>query len=64
MVTRVEEWDEGMVREYMRHMYTPLRLQWTTDWDYRTVRGALFSVVWRPGWEGSLGENGFMYTYG
>ena len=24
----------------------------------------LFNVVWQPGWEGSLGKNGYMYTYG
>ena len=22
------------------------------------------SVMWQPGWEGSLGENGYMYMYG
>ena len=24
----------------------------------------LFNVIWQPGWEGSLGENGYMYVYG
>ena len=24
----------------------------------------LINVMWQPGWEGSLGENGFMYMYG
>ena len=26
--------------------------------------GTLLNVVWQPGWEGSLGENGYMYVYG
>ena len=24
----------------------------------------LLNVMWQPGWEGSLGENGYMYIYG
>ena len=24
----------------------------------------LFNVMWQPGWEESLGENGYMYMYG
>ena len=27
-------------------------------------QGTLFSVMWQPGWVGSLGENGYMYMYG
>ena len=26
--------------------------------------GTLLSVIWQPGWEGSLGEIGYMYIYG
>ena len=25
------------------------------------VQGTLLNVMWQPGWEGSLGENGYMY---
>ena len=25
--------------------------------------GTLLSIMWQPGWEGSLGENGYMYVY-
>ena len=25
--------------------------------------GMLLNVMWQPGWEGSLGENGYMYMY-
>ena len=27
-------------------------------------KGTLLSVMWQPGWEGSLGEDGYMYMYG
>ena len=30
----------------------------------KDLQGALLNVMWQPGWEGSLGENGPMYTYG
>ena len=26
--------------------------------------GTLLNVMWQPGWEGSLGENGYVYMYG
>ena len=28
------------------------------------AQGTLLNVMWQPGWEGSLGENGYMYMYG
>ena len=28
------------------------------------AQGTLFNVLWLPGWEGSLGEDGYMYMYG
>ena len=31
---------------------------------YCIVQGTLLNVMWQPGWEGSLGENGYMYMYG
>ena len=30
----------------------------------KTAQGTLLNVTWQPGWEGSLGENGYMYIYG
>ena len=33
-------------------------------WLDCTAHGALLSVMWQSGWEGSLGENGYMYIYG
>ena len=32
--------------------------------DEMETRSFLLSVTWQPGWEGSLGENGYMYMYG
>ena len=31
---------------------------------YCIAQGTLLNVMWQPGWEGSLGENGYMYTFG
>ena len=28
------------------------------------AHGTLLDVTWPPGWEGSLGENGYMYMCG
>ena len=29
-----------------------------------TAHETLLNVMWQLGWEGSLGENGYMYMYG
>ena len=31
--------------------------------SYYIAQGTLLDVMWQPGWEGSLGENGYMYMY-
>ena len=31
---------------------------------YCLAHGTLLNVMWQPGCEGHLGENGYMYTYG
>ena len=54
---------EGLVREFGMDMYTLLYLKWITM-TYCVTHGTLFNVMWRPGWEGSLGKNGCMYVYG
>ena len=28
------------------------------------VHGTLLNIMWQPGWEGSLGENGYIHKYG
>ena len=40
-----------------------LSTTWTTR-IYSIAHGTLLNVTWQPGWEGSLEENGYMYTYG
>ena len=42
-------------------VYTLLYFKWVI---YCIAQGTLFNVMWHPGEEGSLGENGYMYTYG
>ena len=56
---------EGIVREFGTDMYTMLYLKWITSKDLLySTRGILLSFIWQPELEGSLGENGYMCTYG
>ena len=41
-----------------------LYLEWITNKDLLYNTWTLLSVIWQPGWEGSLVENGYMYIYG
>ena len=43
-----------------RHVHTAI---FKMDKQLRPTE-SLFSVMWQLGWEGSLGENGYMYMYG
>ena len=59
MVARRGGWQEGPGRESgltCTHLY----LKWTTTRPYCTEQGTLLDVMWQPGWEGRLGENGYM----
>ena len=38
-----------------------LYLKWMINKDLTC--GTLLSVMWQPGWAGSLGDNGYMYMY-
>ena len=40
-----------------------LYLKWIMNKDLLYNTWILLSVIWQPGWEGSLGENGYMYIY-
>ena len=31
---------------------------------YGIAQGTLLNIKWQPGWEGSLGENGYMHVHG
>ena len=65
-IHRLREWTygyqggrvgEGIVRELEINMYTLLYSKWTTRKD---LQGTLLNAMWRPGWEGSLWENGYI----
>ena len=45
-------------------LYTLLGLKWATNKDLLPSKGTLLFVMWQPGWEGSLGEKGYMSMYG
>ena len=45
-------------------MYTLQDLRWMNSRDYWIPQGTLLRVMWQPGWEGSVGENGYVYMYG
>ena len=55
---------DGVVREFGIDRNTLLYLKWITTMSYCTAQATLLNVMWQPGWEGSLGENGSMYMYG
>ena len=64
---RLREWTydcsgKGRVREFGKVVYTLLYLKWITKRTYCLVHGTLLNVMWQPGWEWGLGENG--HTYG
>ena len=43
-------------------MYTLLYLKWKTNNVLCSIaRGTLLRVMWQPGWDGSLGENGHVH---
>ena len=46
-----------------RHVHTAV-FKWITNKDLLYSTGILLNVMWWPGWEGSLGENGCMYMHG
>ena len=52
MVASREGWGEWIVMEFGIDMYTLLHVKWITNKE--SLR-TLLSVMWQPGWEGSLG---------
>ena len=52
---------EGIVIDFGMDMYTLLYLKWIT---YCIAQGTLLNVMWQPGWEQGLGENGYMHMHG
>ena len=55
---------EGIVRESGMDRYTLQNLKWITNKIYCIAQGTLLSVMWQPGWERDLRENGYTYMYG
>ena len=45
-------------------MCTLVYLRWITNRVLLDTQGTLLNVIWQPGWEGSPGENRYMYMYG
>ena len=41
-----------------------LGLNGRSTMTYCVAQGTLLTVTWQPGWEGSLGKNGYLYMYG
>ena len=55
-----EGWRTGIVREFV---YTAI-FKMDNQQGSATAHGPLLSVIWQPGWEGSLGANAHLYMYG
>ena len=52
-------------RKFEINVYALLYLKWITYEDLLYIaQGSLPSVTWQPGWEGSLGESGYVHMYG
>ena len=49
--------------EFGIHMYILPYLKWISNKVLLYSTGTLLSVTWWPGWEGSLGENGYVCIY-
>ena len=45
-------------------MYKLLYLKWITKKELLYIKVTPLNVMLQPGWEGSLGENGYMYMCG
>ena len=58
MDARGEKNGKGIIREFGINMYTLLYLKWVTTRSRCGAQGNLPHVVWQPGREKSLGENG------
>ena len=54
-------WREGIVKEFGVGMYILLYLEEITSRTYCVAQGTLLNVMWQTGWEGSLGENRYIY---
>ena len=53
-----------MGRVFEMDRYTLLYFKWVTNKDHYMAQGTLLNIMWQPGWEGNLRENGYVYVYG
>ena len=54
----------GIVRDFGKVMNTLINFKWITTKTYCVAHGTQFSDIRQPRWDGSPGENGYMYMYG
>ena len=47
-----------------QHIHTAIFKVDNQQGSTNIAHGSLLNVMCQPGWEGSLGENGYMYMYG
>ena len=64
IVARGQGWGEGIVGEFGMDMCTLPYFKWMSPKTYCIAQGTGLNVMWQPGWEGSLGENGYMCMHG
>ena len=62
MVVMREGQGEGRVRGFGIITHTRTYLKWITNKVLPLVQGTLLNIMGPPGWDGSLGENGYTFT--
>ena len=55
--------EEITVSEFRTDIYTLVYFKWISKKYLLNCTWNLLNVTWQPEWEGSLGENGYMYMY-
>ena len=61
--TNLQRPGEGVYTECGINMDTLLYLKWIINKDLCIAHGTLLNFMLQSGWEGALGENGYMYMY-
>jgi len=67
VIRKVDGLDTGKRDKGKPAIQNKLKGQWKTKIKmlstrtYCIAQGTLLNVMWQPGWEGHLGENGYMY---
>ena len=63
---RLREWVRGTDSQgvWDGHVHSAIFKMDNQQGPTGIAQGTLLNVMWQPGWEGSLGENGYMCMYG